>query len=152
MNCRKKRHTSWFTWANTKNHIRCHTFLLAIFPKLILISVEWKISNSAKTNIEVSFKKNPHLIPKNIFQKIYWREGKALFLVTCNIIISYIFPKTFIEKVFSIRFYLFSSIFFIFVFTCYKKTNNVSIFNLVSAVFWLRIILDRLLKNYIKLY
>ena len=45
------------------------------------------MANLAKTNIEVSFKKNPRLNPKN---------KKILFLVTVNIT-RYIFPKNFIE-------------------------------------------------------
>ena len=62
-----------------------------------------KIAKSAKTNIEVWLKKttttaiNPCLKPKNIFQKIYCREYKGLFLVAFNIIINYSFPETFIE-------------------------------------------------------
>ena len=43
-------------------NIRHHTFYLVIFLticlKLILIKIEWKIANSAKTNIEVSLKKS----------------------------------------------------------------------------------------------
>ena len=75
-----------------KAYNRCYTFylviFLTIFSKFILLSkIEWKISNSAKVNIEVSFKKrNPHQKPRNIFQKYtVWRE-KA-FLVTFNILI-----------------------------------------------------------------
>ena len=66
-----------------------------------------KIAKSAKTNTEVWLKKtttatttttiNPCLKPKNIFQKIYCREYKGLFLVAFNIIINYSFPETFIE-------------------------------------------------------
>ena len=59
----------------------------------------------SKTNIEVSFKKKIHDNPKgsililmNIFQKnILSEECKALFLVSFNIIISYIFPENFIQ-------------------------------------------------------
>ena len=43
-------------------NIRHHTFYLVIFLticlKLIFIKIEWKIANSAKTNIEVSLKKS----------------------------------------------------------------------------------------------
>ena len=52
------------------------------------------MANSAKTCIEVSFEKNPHLNPKNTFQKIYClKSAKLCFLVTFDIIINYIFPK-----------------------------------------------------------
>ena len=42
--------------------------------------------------------------------------------------------------------------FWFFTFTCYKKSNDASICKIISTVFWLQIILDRLLKNCIKLY
>ena len=52
-----------------------------------------------------------------------------------------------------LQFKLLLSIFQIFfTFTGYKKTNNVSIYKIISAVFCLGIILDRLLKNCAKLY
>ena len=58
-----------------KVYIRCDTFylviFLTIFPKLVLIFIERKIANLAKTSIDVSCKKNLCLNPKNIFQKIY---------------------------------------------------------------------------------
>ena len=42
-----------------KAYIRRHAFYLVIFPtifpKLVLTWIKWKIANSAKTNIEVSF-------------------------------------------------------------------------------------------------
>ena len=44
-----------------KVYIRRHTFFLVIFPtifpKLVLIYIEWKIANLAKTSIDVSSKK-----------------------------------------------------------------------------------------------
>ena len=47
--------------------------------------IEWKIANSAKANIEASFK-HPHLNPKNIFQKIYsLKRVWNCFLVTYHI-------------------------------------------------------------------
>ena len=86
---------------------------------------------------------------------------KFCFLVTINIIISYIFPENFIEiyqvsqKIWvfiSLILIIFVNILDIFTFTCYKATNDVSIYQKISAVFWLGIILHKLLKNYIKLY
>ena len=63
------------------------------FPKQFFLSsflfkLNEKLLNSAKTNIEVSFKNK--LNAKNIF-------CEALFLVTFNIIINYIFSVNFIE-------------------------------------------------------
>ena len=51
------------------------------FSKLFIIKVERKIANSAKVNIEISFKKrNPRLNSRNIFQKnMLSEESKALF-------------------------------------------------------------------------
>ena len=47
---------------------------------------------------------------------------------------------------------LLSSIFLIFLsFFCCKKTDEVSIYKIIKTVFWLGIILDRFLKNCIKL-
>ena len=68
--------------------IRRFTFYAVIF-----LTKFNKIADSAKTNIEVSSKKNPRLNPKNIFQKsTVWRGW-----VTLNIIVSYNFPKNFFE-------------------------------------------------------
>ena len=64
-----------------------------------------------------------------------------------NIIISYIFLKNLID--FFYFNYIFSS-FFGFTFTCYIKTINVSIYKIISAVFVLGIILDRLLKGCVR--
>ena len=41
-----------------------------------------KIANLTETNIEVRFKKNPHLNPKNIFQKIYCL--KTMYSFVCR--------------------------------------------------------------------
>ena len=95
------------------------------------------------------------------------RVLKLCFLVTFIIIISYIFPENFIH--FSCKlhwnlsslsedmniyfFYLTtSSFFYFFTITCYKKTKDASIFKIASTVSWLEIILERLLKNFIKSY
>ena len=86
-----------------KTYKRLYTFyiviFLTIFAKLVLIRIEWRIANSAKANIEVSFKKrNPRHNPKNIFKKNYClKRVKLCFLVTFNIIINYIFPENFTE-------------------------------------------------------
>ena len=46
------------------------------------------MANSAKTNVEVSFKKNPRLNPKNMFQKICCLKRVPSFaLATFNFII-----------------------------------------------------------------
>ena len=57
------------------------------------------IENLAKTNVEMSFKKQIHALTLRMYFKSYtvWREYQALFLVTFNIIISYIFPENFTE-------------------------------------------------------
>ena len=66
-----------------KAYIRRYTFYLVIFltilPKLVLIEIEWKIVNSAKSNIEVSLKKF-HALTLRIYFKNYtvWRECNAL--------------------------------------------------------------------------
>ena len=48
-------------WASAQKHESCHTFclviFLTIFPKLVLIYIEWKIANSAETKTEALFKK-----------------------------------------------------------------------------------------------
>ena len=119
----------------------------------------------AKTNIEVSLKKKIHATTLRInkFEKWYCLkiELRFVFLVTFNIIICYNFPENFIEiHQVSQKLWIFTSSILtilanfldIFTFTCYKKSNDVSIYKIISAVFWLGIILDRLLKNCIKLY
>ena len=155
----------WGTWANTKKaYIKPQTFYLVIFltvfPKL-LIEIEWKIANLAKTNVEVSFKKNPQLNPKIIFKIMSEENVKLCFLRTFNIIISYIFPEYFIEiHQDSQKIWIFiSSILTIFInfldflgFTCYKNTNDVIICDTILAVFWHGVILNKFLKNCIKLY
>ena len=101
-------------------------------------------------------KKNPHINPKNISKIVLSEESvKLCFVVTFNII-SYIFLKNFIEihevcpKIWIFT-SLISTIFLnFFNFTCYKKANNVSICKIISAVFWLGTVLDKLLKNCIK--
>ena len=56
------------------------------------------MANSAKTNVEVSFKKNPRLNPKNMFQKICCLKRVPSFaLATFNFILSYIFSGNFNE-------------------------------------------------------
>ena len=86
---------------------------------------------------------------------------KLCFLRTFNIIISYIFPEYFIETYQdSQKILIFISsiltIFIIFLdfldFTCYKNTNDVSIYDTILAVFCYGVILNKLLKNCIKLY
>ena len=87
-------------------------------------------------------------------------RAKLCFLVTSNIIVSYIFPENLIEIYqVSQKIWVFTSsiftIFFnflnVFIFTCYKTTNGVSIYKKILVVFWIRINLDKLFKNYIKL-
>ena len=106
-------------------------------------------------------KTNPNLNPNNIFQEVYiLSEGsvKFCFFLTFNAIISSIFPKNFIETHdVSQKIWIFtSSISTILVnfmdFFTLKKTNDISIYKLISAVFWLGIIWDRLLNNCTKLY
>ena len=73
-----------------------------------------KIANLAKFNIKLSFKKIHALIPRIHYKKyIVWREYKALFLTTFNII-SYIFPENFIEIYLKLKIFT-SSILTIFV-------------------------------------
>ena len=89
-------------------------------------------------------------------------EGvKVCFLVTFNSIICYNFPEIFIEiHQVSQKLWIFTSSILtilakfldIFTLTCYKKSNDISIYKIISAVFWVGIILDRLLKNCIKFY
>ena len=104
-------------------------------------------------------KRNPRHNSKNVFSRnILSEESKALFSVTVNIIISYIFSENFIEiHQVSQKIWIFtSSILTIFVnfldfftFTCYRKANDVRSYKIIVAVFWL--ILDKLLRNFIKL-
>ena len=96
-----------------KAYNRRHTFylviFLTIFPKLLIIKIEWKTGNLAKTNIEVLLKKgNPRHNLKIYFKKYYFlKRLKLCFLVTFNIIISYIFPENFIEVYQALRRYEF---------------------------------------------
>ena len=98
--------------------------------------------------------------------KIYFKNitvwiVNLCFLVNFNIILSFIFPENFTKthQVSQKIWILISSILTIFVnfldfftFICYKKTNDGSIYNIISAVFWLGIILDKLLRNCNRLY
>ena len=96
---------------------------------------------STKTNIEILFKENPRLNPKNTFQKC----AKLCFLVTFNIIVNYIFPKTFIEihhvsqkvRIFTSSISAISVNFlnFFLPVLATKKTNDVDIYKVISAVF-----------------
>ena len=55
-------------------YIRRHTFYLVIFqtigPKIVLIQIQWKIANSAKSNIEISFK-NIHVLTLRIQSNLF---------------------------------------------------------------------------------
>ena len=94
-----------------------------------------------------------------MFQKIYvWKECQAMFFVNFNIIISYIFRGDLIESLSEdmnfhyFNFNYFRQFFGFFNLYLLQKTNDVSIYKIISPVFWLGIILDMLLKNCIKLY
>ena len=85
-----------------KNIYQASNFLpsdfLTIFPKLVLIQIQWKTANSAKTDIEVSLKKIHALTLRKYFKKyVVSRKSKALVSVTFKIIISYIFRENFLE-------------------------------------------------------
>ena len=81
---------------------------------------------------------------------------KLCFLITFNIVISLHFCQKFYWNSLSLsedmNFYFFDFNYFcqffgfFYLFTCYRKTD-VSIYKIISAVFWLGIILNRLLKN-----
>ena len=81
-----------------------------------------------------------------------WKECQAIFFVNFDFIISYIFPGDLIESLSEdMNFYYFCQFFGFFNIYLLQKTNDVSIYKMISAVFWLGIILDMLLKNCIKL-
>ena len=105
-----------------KNEINHHCLRYILESSLYLF-----FAGSAKTNIEVSFKKI-HSLTLRIYFKKYtiWREWKVLFFSQFIIITSYIFPENFIEiHQVSQKIWNFTSIFVNFVdfftFTCYKK-------------------------------
>ena len=134
-----------------KAYIRRYTFYLVIFltilPKLVLIEIEWKIVNSGKSNIEVSLKKF-HALTLRIYFKNYtvWRECNAL-LCSHFWYHSFIFPilQNFIEiHQVSRKMWIFTSLiltvfvnffYFFWPLLATKKTNNASIYKIISAFF-----------------
>ena len=104
------------------------------------------MANSAKTNIEVLFKKI-HAVTLGIyFKNILSKESVNLCFSV--IIISYLFPENFIEMYqVSQKTLIFASVILILFCQFYLLQKKI-----ISAVSWLGIILDGLLKNCIKLY
>ena len=95
------------------------------------------------------------------FKNVIFRVFEALFFVAFNnIVISHIFPESFIEIPQVIQKIWFSSpILTIFInisdfliLTFYKETNDVSIKQMTSGFFYLHPILNRLFDNCVKLH
>ena len=89
-------------------------------------------------------KKYPRLNPKNISKNILSEESvKLCFLVTFNIIVSYIFPENLTEilevsrdiNFYFVDFNYLRELFFIFLHLLLTKTNDVSIFTILSVIF-----------------
>ena len=120
----------------------------AMNGKICLQSLLWNNLNLLPSQVSTIFQS----ISKNVLPE---ERVKLCYLLTFNIIISYIFPKHFIEThQVSQKLWIFTSSiwtifvnFWVFTFTCYKKINDGSIYKIMSGVFWLEIILDRLLKD-----
>ena len=101
-------------------------------------------------------KKSSRLNHKNKFPTIYFLKRVKNFVSSLITFFNFFF----LIHHFSRKIWIFTSsilsifvnLFDFFTFPCYKKTNEVSICKIISAIFWLGIILERLLQNYIKLY
>ena len=100
-------------------------------------------------------------LARSYLNRLSEESVKLYFLVTFNIILSYIFSESFIaiyqvsQKILictSLILTIFVNFLGYFTFTCHKKNNEVSIYKIISAVFGLGVILNMLLKSCIKLY
>ena len=106
------------------------------------------------------YSKKIHCLTLRIDFKKYtsWRECEALFLSVFNFSWKFHWNSSRLLK--DINFYFFNFNIFLQVFaffciffnlTCCKRTISVSIYKIISVAFWLRIVLDRLLKKCIVL-
>ena len=93
---------------------------------------------------------------KNKFQTIYTLKRVQNFVFSLILYVTF-FTKIFLKFIMSLRrceflplrFYLFLSIYLVFLpLLATKKLIRLASVSIISAVFWLRIISDRLLKNY----
>ena len=136
------------TYANTKKYILSRDFPNNFLKAYSYLDIMKYCANFVKTNIEVPFKKPLFLTLRICFEKYtVWRVCRALLFITFNIIISYIFPGNFIEidslkslrryEFLLLTFQLFLSILWIFLLLLATKTSDISIYKIISAVFWL---------------
>ena len=142
---------------NICSHTGARTFakiyleFAAMNGKIRLQSLLWNNLNLLPSQVSTIF--------QNISKNVLPEKRELSFAIYWLLILSKItfFPNISLKLIKSLRSYeflllqfeLFSSIFGFSTFTCYKKFNDGSIYKIMSGVFWLGIILDRLR---IKLY